>query len=372
MSALIQNAGKLGDSLADFLAGSNEVPEIHVHLDDIAVRKQVREEFEDPDDEDSIQNLGKSLRKRQLQAIILRPDPRGEKPYELVCGERRVRGARTEGLPTLRAVVFELTDEEAADAQMVENIHRKNLSQLEEAKRLKRDFDELKSQEAVAHKHNKSVSWVSKRLALLDLGPQAKRLVAENISADKDVIGKVRQVERKSPEKAKQLVDDLKARGPKGNARGIAEEVRKDVKPVVRKTPAKPAPREEDDDAIATPRDLSHQAPGTVSVFPAPPVKPQAKLLRDACDALARGVQPEAVFSALPPEKLDDIEKLLRPIHKKGLECKLLVSGLIAGMKDGTFGPDGERAIAMAAFVQGHAQWPQVNLLEAFKAVQSA
>src|SRR5688572_18829892 len=93
-SAVMAGASKLGGSLAALLAADKDVTEIDVPLDDIEVVAQVRETFEDPDDENSLANLGKSLRKRQAQAIVLRPNPRGTKPYELVIGGRRVRGAR--------------------------------------------------------------------------------------------------------------------------------------------------------------------------------------------------------------------------------------------------------------------------------------
>lgn len=89
------------DSLFGDTGNPNEY-EILVNIYDIEVGVQVREEFED--DENGLAELGRSLRKRQLQAIVVRPNRDGrEKPYLLVAGERRHRAAILEGLPQLRA-----------------------------------------------------------------------------------------------------------------------------------------------------------------------------------------------------------------------------------------------------------------------------
>ena len=66
---------------------------------------------------------------------------------------------------------------------------------------------------------------------LLHLPEQAKRLVNESISADAEVISTVRQVEKVSPAKAKELVDELKKTRGKEDARAKALAVRDEVKP---------------------------------------------------------------------------------------------------------------------------------------------
>jgi ParB family chromosome partitioning protein len=377
-SAVMNAAQKLSGSLDDLLS-REDAEAVLVDLDDIEILPQDREVFED--DENTLAELGASLRKRQIQPIVLRRTPAGRKhgkPFELVAGERRVRGGRLEGLPQLLALIFDLTDEEARDLQLAENIHRLNLSQLEEAKRLKRDVDELGSIEAVLAKHNKSKSWLSKRLALLDLPPQAKRLITENITADKEVIGQVRTIEKRDPEKAREAVDAIKARGPKGDARAIAAAAKEAVKPSTKekKAPAPPWSQGGDGAAtgsLATAPDLQHQAPGVVSIFPAPPLKPYQRVLREAFDAVTtQSRKAEAVVSGMRDEDKDLAMAHLQSIFIRGGKAVGLSQGVIAGLRAGEFGSTGESALALAAFVQGFEKKPALDLVEILEAVHSA
>ena len=68
----------------------------------------------------------------QLQPIIVRP--RGEDEYELVAGERRWRAAKLVGLPTIKAIVREMTDAEARVATAAENLLREGLQDWETAR----------------------------------------------------------------------------------------------------------------------------------------------------------------------------------------------------------------------------------------------
>lgn len=197
-----------------------------IPLDMIEVKSQVREVFEDEDS--ALTDLAENIKKNGiLQPILLRPTQDG---YELIAGERRLRASKMAGLDTIPAYIREMSDEEAEDAQFHENIHRKNLTQIEEAKKIQRDFDRLGSVEAVCELHQKSQSWLSKRLSLLSLPEQAKRLITEDISADIEAIQTVKIIERHNPEAAQTLVDELKETGGK-NAREKAAEVKAIVKP---------------------------------------------------------------------------------------------------------------------------------------------
>lgn len=362
---------KLGNSLEALLDDDN-LGEVEVALDDIEIVAQERDNFED--DDGSLMELGESLAKRQLQAIGLIRTPKGPKPYRLVFGERRVRAGRLKGLAALRAKVFELTPEEVEDARFAENIQRKNLTQLEEAKRLKRDLDHLGSVEKVLEKHHKSKSWLSKRLALLDLGPQAARLINENITADKEVINNVRTIEKNDPAKAKAAVDALKTKGQGANKRDIAGAAKREVKPGREPKPAAKKPAAgEGSGSLATPPNREHQEPGPVSsVFPAAP-KPHARVLRQVFEAASDGGTQEAL-ATLPAKDADLASQHLQAFFERGrgLEADRLVPGLVAGVRAGEFGPAPEQALAMAAFVQGFSKWPQLDLAAALEAVRSA
>ncbi len=372
--AVLAGAAKLGGSIADLLAADNDAQEIDVRLDDIEIHEQVREEFEDEDN--SLAELGDSLAKQQLQPIGLIRTPNGDKPFRLVFGERRVRAAQLKKLPTLKGKIFDMTPDEVEAAQMAENIHRKNLTQLEEAKRLKRDLDEAGGKvDVVLAKHNKSKSWLSKRLALLDLPPQALRLVTENITADKEVIGQIRTLETRDAGKAKEAVDALKARGPRGDARVIAKNAKEQVKPSTRtKTPAGQGGAAKGAGAaagsMAAPPDLAHQTPGSVSVFPAAPVKPFQRVLRSAFYAVANlSAKPADVVKSMPDEDRDLAMAHLQSFFVKGSKAVDLAQGLIAGLRSGSFGAQEEACLALAVFVQGFEKKPALDLEAALTSI---
>src|SRR5699024_5513240 len=113
-------------------------------------------------------------------------------------------------------------------------------------------------------------SWVSKMTSLLKLPEQTKRLMDENISADTEVINTVKQIEKVSPGKAKEVVDELKkTRGKEGQgtARKVAQAAKDEVKPSKR-TAAKTAAKTASTDNVATPKNRDAEEPGPVTVFP--------------------------------------------------------------------------------------------------------
>ncbi len=91
-------------------------------------------------DRESLEELGASLKERQLQAILVRPDGSGR--WIIVGGERRWRAAQIAGLATIRATIADdMTDDEMADAAIVENLQRKDITPLEEARAFQRRLD---------------------------------------------------------------------------------------------------------------------------------------------------------------------------------------------------------------------------------------
>jgi ParB family chromosome partitioning protein len=195
-----------------------------VSLDMIEVKAQVRETFED--EENTLADLTASIKARGvLQPILLRPMAEG---YELIAGERRYRASKLAGLESIPAYIREMTDDEAEGAQFAENIHRKNLTQIEEAKKLQRDLDSLGNKQAVCDLHQKSYSWVSKRLSLLALEEPAKRLIKEGISDDIEAILTINRIAKQDPEAAHSLVDRLRQTGGK-NAREEAVAVKNTI-----------------------------------------------------------------------------------------------------------------------------------------------
>lgn len=352
----------LGGGFDSVLSTSDHM--IRIDPDDIEIREQVREEFED--EENSLDELGESLRTRQLQNIVVRPNPGGLKPYLLVIGERRVRSAKAKGPKDLWALVSDMSDEEAEEAQLAENIQRKNLTQLEEAKRIQRDLDKLGGVEAVLAKHKKSRAWLSKRMSLLRLPEQAKRLLKENISADLEVINSVKVIEHADPEKAKGLVDDLKRHRGKVDARAATAAVKDQVKP-----PKKD--RLQTGGAVATVRDRSQEAPSQSRVFasaktsePALPPAHEDSLQRAYIAIFEAGKQPKAVLDGLADVDRDAIEAFLHTFYMAGRQATDAARIVIDGFRRGGFATDGVGAFALVAYLHGTDSKARFDVLNVF------
>jgi len=127
-------------------------------------------------DEAALAELAASIKKQGLlQPLLVRP--RGE-GYELVAGERRYRAAQMAGLAEVPAVVREVDDATAAALALIENIQRRDLNPIEEARGLARLIDEhgLTHQEA-AEAVGRSRAAVTNLLRLLELEPEVRAMV---------------------------------------------------------------------------------------------------------------------------------------------------------------------------------------------------
>ena len=369
VSNAFAGAGAAMGAGIDALFAQDDLLEFPVSLDDIEIVDQVREEFES--DDQGLAELGDSLAKFQIQAILLRLMPAGHpKPYRLVAGERRVRAAKLKGLKTLRAKAKEMTDEEASDFQFAENVHRKNLTQIEEAKKIQHDLDALGSVDAVLAKHNKSRPWLSKMLSLLHLPEQAKRLVTEAISADTEVIATVRQVEKVSPAKAKELVDDLKKTRGKQDARAKAQAVRDEVKP---KKEGKAAPKgksgADKGTTVAQPKDTR-----TIDILAeAGTAVDVSGLLVDIYQHLTRDNQrPEQVLAELKPEEVSACLAALQPAYSAARKAESSGKHVFAGLRAGRYSTEGAGALLLAACMCGlDATGAELRLDEIFAVVRA-
>ncbi|MDR5682537.1 MAG: ParB/RepB/Spo0J family partition protein [Armatimonadota bacterium] len=105
-----------------------------------------------------------------LQPIVARPVGTG---YEIVAGERRWRAAREAGLETVPAVVRPLTDLQALQVALVENLQREDLNPVERARAYRRLIEEFGlTQQQVADAVGRSQPSVANALRLLTLPPE--------------------------------------------------------------------------------------------------------------------------------------------------------------------------------------------------------
>ncbi len=105
-----------------------------------------------------------------MQPLLVRRAANGGDFYEIVAGERRWRAAQMAGAHELPVIVHELSDRDALEVALLENVQRQDLSPLEEAegyRRLIEEFDH--TQEALASALGKSRSHIANLLRLLGL-----------------------------------------------------------------------------------------------------------------------------------------------------------------------------------------------------------
>jgi ParB/RepB/Spo0J family partition protein len=183
-----------------------------VHLDPaaIAIASNVRSDA--GYDLDSLSSLADSIATYGvLQPVVVSRKGRG---FELVAGHRRVLAAQIAGLPSVPAVVQSTPDDERLARQLAENVHRADLSLLDQAKAVRTLHDEHKSLTLVAEMIGKSKSWTCKMLAITGTDRAAGvalDLLADDVIADLDVAYLVTQIETISgPARADELAAEIR------------------------------------------------------------------------------------------------------------------------------------------------------------------
>jgi ParB family chromosome partitioning protein len=130
-------------------------------------------------DEESLTELAASIAEMGvLQPILVRPLDDGT--FELIAGERRWRAAQRAGLTSIPAVVRTTDDAGSVEQALVENLHRQDLTALEEAAAYQQLLDEFGlTHDQVATRVGKSRSAITNSLRLLGLPPAVQHLLAD-------------------------------------------------------------------------------------------------------------------------------------------------------------------------------------------------
>ncbi|MGH7090933.1 MAG: ParB/RepB/Spo0J family partition protein [Stellaceae bacterium] len=120
-----------------------------------------------------------------LQPLLVRPSATDADGFEIIAGERRWRAAQRVGVHEVPVAVRAISDAEALEVALVENLQREDLSPLEEAEAYRRLTDELgRTQASLAEAVGKSRSHVANTMRLLSLPePVRRRLEAGDLSA---------------------------------------------------------------------------------------------------------------------------------------------------------------------------------------------
>jgi len=132
-------------------------------------------------DADGIDELARSIKEQGIiQPILVRRDPSGPDRYEIIAGERRWRAAQAAQVHEVPVLIRDLTDREALEIALVENLQRQDLSPLDEADGYRRLMDEFThTQEELAGAVGKSRSHVANTMRLLSLPDPVKALIDE-------------------------------------------------------------------------------------------------------------------------------------------------------------------------------------------------
>lgn len=133
-------------------------------------------------DDTSLNDLALSIKQHGIiQPLVLR---RKNDKYEIIAGERRFKAAKLAGLASVPAVISNLDDNASAEVAIVENIQRKDLTAIEEAKSFQALLDKgYMTQDELARKMGLSQSAISNKLRLLTLDESVQEaILSEKIS----------------------------------------------------------------------------------------------------------------------------------------------------------------------------------------------
>lgn len=127
--------------------------------------------------EEELDELAGSIRQHgMIQPVVVRPAPNGGNGYELIAGERRWRAAQKAGLHEIPVVIQDVTDREALEIAIIENVQRQDLNPLEEAMGYDQLIQEFEyTQNDLASVIGKSRSHVANTLRLLKLPEPVKQ-----------------------------------------------------------------------------------------------------------------------------------------------------------------------------------------------------
>ena len=130
-------------------------------------------------DKESLQELAKSIKENGiLQPITVRKRTAGG--YEIIAGERRWRAAQLAELHEVPAIIKQISDQDALQLALIENIQREDLDAIEEAESYQRLIEEFSlSQQQVAEKVGKERSTVANSLRLLALPFEIKNFIGD-------------------------------------------------------------------------------------------------------------------------------------------------------------------------------------------------
>ena len=152
---------------------------VYLYLDDIIPNRfQPREIF----DEKALKELAVSIKEHGVIQPIIVSSVNGK--YEIIAGERRYKASALAGMTKIPAIIRNLDDKESSKVALLENLQRKNLNPIEEARTYQKilEIDQM-TQDELAKTMGKSQSAIANKLRLLALPDEIQdALLKEQIS----------------------------------------------------------------------------------------------------------------------------------------------------------------------------------------------
>jgi ParB family chromosome partitioning protein len=240
--------------------------------------------------EDALNELAESIRQHGvLQPLLVREHKDGSGRYEIIAGERRWRAAQKAQLHEVPVVVLSITDSEAFEIALIENLQREDLDPMDEAMGYQKLVDlHDYTQEKLAESLGKSRSHIANMMRLLQL----PFMVQNHLSDGKISIGHARALI--TAENSEELVKEViaKSLSVRDTEALVAESQGRPAKKG--KTSAKSAEKPKKDvDTLALEKDISNSIGMRVSI--------------DSADGKAGAISVE--FKSL--DQLDDVIRRL-------------------------------------------------------------
>ncbi len=149
---------------------------VELYLDDIIPNRfQPREVF----NEEALKELSDSIKEHGvIQPIIVRKI--GDK-YEIIAGERRYKASAMAGLTKIPAIIRNLDDKEASKVALLENLQRKDLTAIEEARTYQKilELDSM-TQEELGRTMGKSQAAIANKMRLLSLPDEVQEALLQD------------------------------------------------------------------------------------------------------------------------------------------------------------------------------------------------
>ena len=167
----------LGRGLSSLLGDTEKKVETNkISIKDLSRNKfQPRKYF----DIESLQELTDSIKEQGvIQPIVVRPDKNNKNKYEIIAGERRWLASQNAGLHEVPVVILDVDDVKSLEFAIVENVQRKDLNPIEEAKGYQRLVDDFSyNHEKLSKFVGKSRSYIANSLRLLGLPDEVLSMV---------------------------------------------------------------------------------------------------------------------------------------------------------------------------------------------------